>query len=147
MEKFCINCNKELVGRKKWQNKYYCSLDCQHEYQNKEKIQKWLSGEWDGTIGKTKWKTLSEIIKDYVKKEQNNTCPRCLNSQWLGQPIPLEVHHKDGNWQNNKRENLEALCPNCHALEPNEFSNDSPDTYRTKARRERSKKGNLEKRG
>ena len=32
------------------------------------------------------------------------------------EPIPLEIEHKDGNHQNNVRDNLEALCPNCHSL-------------------------------
>ena len=27
---------------------------------------------------------------------------------------PLIVHHKDFNEFNNKEDNLEALCPNCH---------------------------------
>ena len=27
----------------------------------------------------------------------------------------LELEHKDGNNKNNSRENLEALCPNCHS--------------------------------
>ena len=30
--------------------------------------------------------------------------------------IPLEVHHIDGNYKNNKEENLQLLCPNCHSL-------------------------------
>ena len=33
--------------------------------------------------------------------------------------IPLEVHHKDGNYRNNIEDNLEVLCPNCHSLTPN----------------------------
>lgn len=78
---------------------------------------------------------------------KGNACTKCNNSEWLGEPIPLEVHHKNGDWQNNKRENLEALCPNCHATEHAKFSNNSPDTYRTKARKERNKKGNLKRRG
>lgn len=43
-------------------------------------------------------------------------CEQCLNETWLGQKIPLEVHHKDGNNQNNEMDNLIMLCPNCHAL-------------------------------
>lgn len=30
--------------------------------------------------------------------------------------VPLEVHHIDGNYLNNNEENLQLLCPNCHAL-------------------------------
>ena len=30
--------------------------------------------------------------------------------------IPLEIHHKDGNYLNNNEDNLELLCPNCHSL-------------------------------
>jgi hypothetical protein len=46
------------------------------------------------------------------------TCNRCGGTEWLGQPIPLELEHRDGNSANNSLENLELLCPNCHALTP-----------------------------
>lgn len=34
-------------------------------------------------------------------------------------PIPLELHHVDGNRFNNAIQNLLLLCPNCHALTNN----------------------------
>jgi predicted HNH restriction endonuclease len=37
----------------------------------------------------------------------------------LKKPIPLELHHKDGNRYNNSLNNLMLLCPNCHALTDN----------------------------
>lgn len=43
-------------------------------------------------------------------------CENCKMTEWLGQPIPLEVHHKDGNRHHNELANYELLCPNCHAL-------------------------------
>jgi len=46
-------------------------------------------------------------------------CENCGNETWLGQPIPLEVHHLDGDRLNNTLENLQLLCPNCHALTSN----------------------------
>lgn len=50
-------------------------------------------------------------------------CYSCGLTEWQGGPIPLELEHKDGNHQNNSLDNLELLCPNCHAL---------TDTYRGK---------------
>jgi hypothetical protein len=50
--------------------------------------------------------------------EQDNTCNRCKNAEWLGFPIILEIDHIDGNNLNNARDNLEGICPNCHSLTP-----------------------------
>jgi hypothetical protein len=57
-----------------------------------------------------------KLIRDGLKEEK---CEICGLQEWLGEKIPLELHHKDGNHFNNKLENLEILCPNCHALQPN----------------------------
>lgn len=72
--------------------------------------------------------SLSEIlIKDSyynshrLKKrliEENyfeHKCNKCLLSKWNELLIPLELEHKNGNNQDNRLENLELLCPNCHA--------------------------------
>ncbi|MFD7167885.1 HNH endonuclease signature motif containing protein [Streptomyces violascens] len=43
-------------------------------------------------------------------------CALCdLEPTWRGQPLPLEVDHIDGDWRNNRMENLRFLCPNCHS--------------------------------
>ena len=57
-----------------------------------------------------------KLIRDGLKE---NKCEICGNAQWLGQEIPLELHHIDGNHFNNNLDNLQILCPNCHALQPN----------------------------
>lgn len=46
-------------------------------------------------------------------------CSCCSLETWLDQPIPLELHHIDGNNKNNDLGNLQVLCPNCHALTSN----------------------------
>lgn len=46
-------------------------------------------------------------------------CEKCGRTQWEGQRIPLCVHHIDGNHINNQIENLQILCPNCHAQTDN----------------------------
>jgi len=45
-------------------------------------------------------------------------CYSCNLTEWLGNPIPLELEHIDGNSSNNKIDNLTLLCPNCHSLTP-----------------------------
>lgn len=46
-------------------------------------------------------------------------CAGCARTRWRGAPIPLELHHRDGDRTNNTFANLELNCPNCHALTPN----------------------------
>jgi len=50
---------------------------------------------------------------------RGHCCEGCGEKQWAGRPIPLEVHHEDGNPLNNEMQNLKLLCPNCHALTDN----------------------------
>ena len=53
------------------------------------------------------------LIKEGLKQ---NICEKCGLSQWQGLPLPLELHHINGNNRDNRLENLMLLCPNCHAL-------------------------------
>ena len=68
----------------------------------------YLTNSKDIQTNKIRNKLLREGYKEY-------RCECCGLTEWLGQPIPLEVHHKDGNAHNNVIENYQLLCPNCHA--------------------------------
>lgn len=57
-----------------------------------------------------------ESLRFRIIYEQNSCCNKCGLDRWLENEIPLELEHKDGNNKNNNRDNLEMLCPNCHAL-------------------------------
>jgi len=46
-------------------------------------------------------------------------CERCENTRWENEIIPLELHHLDGDTKNNNLDNIQMLCPNCHALTDN----------------------------
>ena len=64
-----------------------------------------------------KFEQLSKLLKRRsVLIDQEYRCNRCGNGEWFGQPLPLELEHKDGDRTNDARENLECLCPNCHSL-------------------------------
>ena len=39
-----------------------------------------------------------------------------LKQQGIEVPDDCVVWHKDGDYTNNKEENLQLLCPNCHSL-------------------------------
>lgn len=57
-----------------------------------------------------------KLINNGIKEEK---CEKCGNTMWLGQKIHLHLHHKDGNHKNNYIDNLQLLCPNCHAMTEN----------------------------
>lgn len=106
----CRNCNKEIKNKNK-----YCSVKCQKEYEYMSFIKKWKEGETSGMRGEYQ---LSMHIKTYLLEKYNNQCARCgwgETNQYTGK-IPLEIEHIDGNYKNNKEENLIVLCPNCHSL-------------------------------
>lgn len=111
--KFCINCGKELTGDKRY-NKY-CSSVYQCEYNYKQYIDRWKKGEETGTVGKY---DISNYIRRYLFEKYNCSCQKCGWNQinpCTGN-VPLQVHHIDGDCLNNKEENLQLLCPNCHSL-------------------------------
>lgn len=46
-------------------------------------------------------------------------CEICGLDSWMNDVIPLELHHIDGDTSNNTIENLQLICPNCHAQTDN----------------------------
>jgi hypothetical protein len=44
-------------------------------------------------------------------------CEHCgTAAEWRGRPMTLEVDHVNGDWSDDRLENLRLLCPNCHAV-------------------------------
>jgi hypothetical protein len=96
-KKPCLNCGKPVLRK-------FCNSKCQHSYKSKILIQT------------TKFEFLPKgLIKKIFKKEKGNKCESCgfeyIDEKGNG---PFDIHHKDGNRNNWKKENLELLCLNCH---------------------------------
>ncbi|MGM9531060.1 HNH endonuclease [Intestinibacter sp.] len=111
--KKCPYCGKDILGKSE-----YCSTDCRTKYKRKIYIEKWKSGEYSGVIGKD---DIALAIRDYIKSKYNNSCQICgwnKINPYTGL-VPLNIHHIDGNCLNNKEDNLQLLCPNCHSLTEN----------------------------
>ena len=53
-----------------------------------------------------------KLIDEGIKEGK---CEKCGVSEWMQEPISLELHHIDDNHYNNNFDNLQILCPNCHS--------------------------------
>lgn len=107
-------CSQKCYIREGNRNPFYGGKHSQKSSQNRNKFKTGKEnpnfirfGRQSGFVGKTFiwW-------RNYLM-EQFGKCETC------GFPDKriLEVHHKDRNRNNNTRENLILLCPNCHALQ------------------------------
>lgn len=68
---------------------------------------------------------VNEGYKEYV-------CEICGINEHNNFPITLQLHHIDGNRQNNNLSNLQILCPNCHSQTDNFAGKLSRKTFREK---------------
>lgn len=104
----CLFCNKEIYSRKK-----FCNQTCHINYKYKTLVEKWISNP-------DNFKTPRPFMKKWLIEIYGEKCSICnwceINSKT--KKVPIELHHKDGNWKNNTPENICLLCPNCHSLTP-----------------------------
>jgi hypothetical protein len=99
--KYCKTCDSEFYSFQSKRRKY-CSLKCSGQgLKNIFEADFSLNGKGNH--------------KRVLIHERGHRCERCKLEVWLEQPISLQLEHKDGNHNNNAKENLELLCPNCHS--------------------------------
>jgi hypothetical protein len=81
----------------------------------------WTCQAWNKGEQLKDWKNYSRAqhAKKHLVKLRGHQCENCKLKLWQAEPIPLEVHHIDGDRTNNCKTNLQLLCPNCHAMTDN----------------------------
>lgn len=99
-----MNCGKEHTTKRFNYTNKYCNNQCQKDFEYKEAIKNW------DTVppGKSR-------IKRYLAETFGNKCSVCGIDSWNGNDLVLELEHKDGNSENNGKDNVCLICPNCHS--------------------------------
>lgn len=95
-------------------------------------FQRWNRGLTSEDNTSIKKKSIEEILVEnsgwsshrlknrlFMEGLKERKCERCKRTEWEGEEIPLELHHLNGIHNDNRLENLQILCPNCHALTDN----------------------------
>jgi predicted nucleic acid-binding Zn ribbon protein len=109
----CIVCGKDP-----YRSFYtYCSNACQRQFEYDRYIERWKRGDLSG-LNNTG--IVTNPIKRYLRIKFHNRCYLCSWSEVniVTKTVPLFADHIDGNWRNNKEDNLRLVCPNCDSLSP-----------------------------
>lgn len=113
----CQNCGKEFILYEN-HGGYYCSHECYVEGEKKKSIEDWKSGKISGHDKRYK---IRPSIREYFLEKADYKCEKCGFSgynPYTGKSI-LQLHHKDGDADRVTEDNIEVLCPNCHAMTEN----------------------------
>lgn len=72
----------------------------------------WTIDELCSAVPRGRHNLRRRLIAAGIKEER---CETCGLAEWLGHALPIALHHVNGDRHDNRLENLQMLCPNCHA--------------------------------
>ena len=135
----CQNCGKEFALYESHGGKY-CSHECWAEGTKKKAIEDWKQNKIIGHDSRYK---IRQTIREYILESRDYKCEKCGFSgfnPYTGKSI-LQLHHKNGDAADTSEENIEVLCPNCHAMTENFGSRNTSSVrkYRKEEYRKREK--------
>lgn len=95
----------------------YCGRACCEADRYERFVAGWLAG-LIAPRDRTGLGRVSRHIRRWLLEQHGERCQACgwAERSPFTRKVPLTVDHVDGDCDNNQRENLRLLCPNCHAL-------------------------------
>lgn len=71
-------------------------------------------------------------------------CDDCgISDLWNGKQLRLQVDHKNGNWLDDRLDNLRFMCPNCHSQTPGYNGSQGHSELTSRAKYGRAKRKTL----
>lgn len=110
-KRVCGNCSGPVRHGANW----HCSHKCAQRARFERFIKYWKDGNVPAIHKHYRQ------IKRYMVETHGEKCSLCgwsSRNDFTGN-IPIQMHHKDGDYTNMDEGNLQLLCPNCHSLTGN----------------------------
>lgn len=159
--KFCPFCGEKIAYERRFAK--FCNSSCSASYNNRgitrhikntkscacgnpKKLQNKYCSECAAKHIYNRPLSFDDIKSDKIRRrklieKRGHRCEACGLDMWMGRPIPIELHHVDGNTDNNKENNLQLLCPNCHAQQAETHKSRNKNGQRQITRRKRYANG------
>jgi 5-methylcytosine-specific restriction endonuclease McrA len=99
-----FNVNTSHFFGKGWNNKKHPS----YSKNGKPLVDFFVKGDKKISSSRVKSRLINNDLREYK-------CEKCGIIDWMGERIVIELHHINGDPTDNRLDNIQLLCPNCHS--------------------------------